>query len=212
MQEIVVEGEKLQLLPQRAIYWQAKSTLVISDLHWGKTAHFRKHGIAIPLNTQQGDEIRLANIIKELDIKRLIIAGDFFHSKANKETESFAHWREMHRDLHIDLIIGNHDILSRSTYEEFNIVVHEEQLKEGPFLITHDCSESDDGYCIHGHLHPALTISRRGHRRLKLPCYCIDNNRMILPAFGSFTGNYKVKQSDHKHLYVIADSEVIQWK
>ena len=45
---IELQGEELILTNKRAMYWAAQKALILSDLHVGKTAHFRKHGIPIP--------------------------------------------------------------------------------------------------------------------------------------------------------------------
>ena len=43
-----IEGEILTFTNARALYWKKENALIISDLHVGKSAHFRKNGIAIP--------------------------------------------------------------------------------------------------------------------------------------------------------------------
>lgn len=212
MLEIEIEGEKIALLPERALYWPAHHTLIVADLHWGKAGHFRKNGIAIPAQAQQHDEIKLASIISKHKVQRLVVAGDMFHSKDNKEVQGFLHWRQSHLQLHIDLVIGNHDILPPKQYEDWNLQQHHDGLKLGPFYIAHDVVENCDGYCIHGHVHPAVRISGKGRNHIKLDCFAADAHRMILPAFGQFTGNHTVYEDDHKHIYVVTDSEVIQWK
>lgn len=202
----------MTLLPERGLYWPSQKTLIVSDLHWGKSAHFRKHGIAIPASTQQQDEVRLAELLRKYHIERLIIAGDLFHSKHNKEVALFAHWRSVHASVHIDLVTGNHDILPEEMYHDWHMQVHTDGLYTGPFYVAHDVPETCGHFCIHGHVHPAIRISRRGHGSIKLCCYCEDEQRLILPAFGQFTGNYILEPSEHKHIYVIADSEVLKWK
>ena len=52
--EIEILGEKLILTNQRVVFWPKESALILSDLHIGKTAHFRKNGIAIPKNIFEG--------------------------------------------------------------------------------------------------------------------------------------------------------------
>jgi DNA ligase-associated metallophosphoesterase len=210
--DITLQGEQITLLPERAIYWPSQKTLIVSDLHWGKGAHFRKHGIAIPTGAQQQDEMRLAELIKQYNTERLIIAGDLFHSHKNSEVELFTHFRNVHEHLHLDLVTGNHDILARTKYTGWDMEVHEEGLHIGPFYIAHDIPETCDVFCIHGHVHPAIRIMRRGHNALKLKCFCIDEHRLILPAFGQFTGTYVLEPAEHKHIYVIADRQVMQWK
>ncbi|RYZ48684.1 MAG: ligase-associated DNA damage response endonuclease PdeM [Sphingobacteriales bacterium] len=214
MLEISLMGEQVRLLPEKAMYWEAKKSLIVSDLHWGKSAHFRKHGIAIPNQTQTGDEIRLASLIRRHRPERLIIAGDLFHSKSNQQVEVFSHFRQAHQSLHIDLVVGNHDILPRETYDAFRLEFHSECLTEGPFCFAHDMIPGKEQFVIHGHVHPALKIKSPGYNQpaLKLCCFAEDRDRMILPAFGEFTGTHVLEAAHFRHLYLVAEQNVIQWK
>lgn len=213
MLEISLQGEQVKLLPEKAIYWPAEKALIIADLHWGKTAHFRKNGIAIPIHTQNTDEVKLANLINRFNVERLIVAGDMFHSRENNEVANFAHWREAHQQLHVDLVIGNHDILPAESYLSNKINVMDEMMDAGPFLVSHDELKEPGKFYIHGHVHPCCSIPATGrNKNLRLPCFCADNNRMILPSFGSFTGSHKVDTAGFKQVYVIADDEVLQWQ
>jgi len=213
MLHIELKGEKMALLPERAVWWEKEKTLIVADLHWGKSAHFRKNGIAIPTQTQANDELRLAKILREQHAERLIIAGDLFHSRSNEQVEVFSHFRQHHQSLHIDLVIGNHDILKDEQYEHFRLTQHKECLNLAPFCIAHDQLNSDH-FVLHGHLHPALKIKSKGYNQpaLKLCCFAQDNQRMILPAFGKFTGTYLLEPGDFEHLYLVAETSVIQWK
>jgi DNA ligase-associated metallophosphoesterase len=212
MLEIVLQGERVGLLPEKALYWGNTHTLIVADLHWGKSAHFRKHGIAIPGNTQRNDEIKLASLIRRYDIQRLIIAGDLFHSKHNSGVDLFEHWRNAHQQLHIDFVTGNHDILPDETYARWNLQLHKVGMDTGPFFIAHNAPQQCTQFCIHGHIHPALRISGKGRTSMKLDCFAQDKQRMILPAFGQFTGNYILEPAEFSHLYLATDNEVIQWK
>ncbi len=212
MLKVRIQGEELHLLPEKAVYWPAKKTLLLADLHWGKSGHFRRHGIAIPGSTQTQDEIRLATLIADYKAERLIVAGDFFHSRQNAETGLFPHWRKVHNHVHIDFVTGNHDILPTSFYHDNQLTVHRQGLTEEPFYIAHDMPATCEQFCIHGHIHPAVRISSKGHSHLKLDCFCVDEHRLILPAFGNFTGNHLLDSSAHRHIYVIAGQEVIEWQ
>jgi len=64
--------------------------LIISDLHFGKTGHFRKSGIAVPQGVYKEDLQRLVSQIQYFQPSQLIIVGDFFHSQLNKELELLA--------------------------------------------------------------------------------------------------------------------------
>ena len=209
--EIELEGEALTLLPQKAIWWPKEKTLIVADLHWGKSAHFRKHGIAVPSGTQTGDEIKLAGLITAFGAERLMIAGDLFHSHNNKDVEVFNHFRSSHREMAMELVTGNHDILPLEQYVRLGLVQHEQCLTVGPFCIAHDDMESAH-FVLHGHVHPGVRLSGRGGQSLSLSCFARDDRRMILPAFGSFTGRYRLDKAAWKHLYIVTENEVIRWK
>ena len=209
MTEILLQDERLHLLPERAVWWPSQKTMILSDVHWGKSAHFRKHGIAIPGATQQQDGLRLAALISNYSAERLIIAGDLFHSRHNKEVDDFTHWRTAHTTLHIDFVRGNHDILTPQQYAPWQFSMHEEALTAPPFYITHDDAQHPTLFTIHGHLHPGIRIP--GMSR-PLPSFCISDRCMILPAFGSFTGCKLMQAAHFRHIYVIGEGKVLQLK
>jgi DNA ligase-associated metallophosphoesterase len=213
MLTIDLQGEKIDLLPERALWWERESTLIVADLHWGKTAHFRKNGIAIPAQSQSKDEMRLAQLLQRTKAERLIVAGDLFHSRSNQQVDLFSHFRSHHEALQIDLVIGNHDILKEEEYLRFHLSLHQECLTTGPFCIAHD-NISSAHFVIHGHIHPALRIKSKGSNQaaFKLCCFAEQENRMILPAFGAFTGTHLLDSKDFSHLYLIAEDKVMQWK
>ncbi|OSZ78645.1 hypothetical protein CAP35_10465 [Chitinophagaceae bacterium IBVUCB1] len=213
MLEISLQGETIYLLPEKAIYWPAQNAIIVADMHWGKTGHFRKHGIAVPVNTQIHDEIRLAEIIRQYSASHLIVAGDLFHSVHNKEVESFGYWRGKHPDLAISLVVGNHDILDEKLYTDWGIALHTDILNIATFTISHDAVTNADGFVLHGHIHPAVKVAHNNNRMgLRLPAFCMDANRMVLPAFGDFTGSKLLEMNNFQHIYVVADTAVIQWK
>ena len=87
-----------------------------------------------------------------------------FHSRENNQVTNFAHWRAAHKELAIDLVLGNHDILARDIYTSNEMTVHEEVLDAGPFLISHDVLESADRFYIHGDnsYYSKLTVNQDG--------------------------------------------------
>lgn len=210
---INLQGETLTLLPQKAIYWQAQNAIIVADLHWGKTAHFRKHGIAIPIHTQEKDEVTLAEVVQQYQPKKLIVAGDLFHSKDNNEVANFKHWRDAHQHIEVHLVVGNHDILTVEKYAALGIIVHQELMHISNFIISHHPIDNPEKFYLHGHIHPSFSIAAKGrNKNLVLPCFCVDEKRLILPSFGSFTGTHKVQASRFENIYVVADNEVIQWQ
>ena len=212
MLEVELKGARLELLPERALWWPERGILILTDLHWGKGAHFRKHGIPIPAASQLGDQQRLSGLIERLRPAQLIIAGDMFHSAHNQEVEAFGTWRSAYSQLDIVLVRGNHDILPESFYTSCRLALQPEMLLAGPLAISHDALEVPGYFNIHGHVHPGIHLHGRGRQRMSLCCFCASEERMILPAFGSFTGNYYINPVDFKQICVIAGTEVLRWK
>jgi metallophosphoesterase superfamily enzyme len=106
-------GQTFWLSAQRCLFWEEQKALIVSDLHLGKTGHFRKAGIAVPQSVYKEDLQRLLDLLHHFNPDRLIVVGDLFHSVANKELELFQRWRLDFSGLKITLVKGNHDILKR---------------------------------------------------------------------------------------------------
>ena len=89
---IELAGEKLELYPERCLWWEKERTLIVSDIHLGKAAHFRKHGIAIPGDVNADNLKRLEALILRHQPDRLLVLGDLFHSSLNAEWHDFRDW------------------------------------------------------------------------------------------------------------------------
>jgi DNA ligase-associated metallophosphoesterase len=187
--EIECCGAHLTLTNQRALYWKGEQMLVLSDLHIGKTAHFRKAGIAIPSQILLNDLKRLQNLIQNFEIKTILIVGDLFHAEVNTDIQTFKDWKVQFESIEWWLIKGNHDRLKWSVYEDLGIKLDNEYNETGPFRFVHDINHcEDDVFCISGHTHPGVLIKGRGRQSIKLPCFQVSKNQLILPAFSEFTG------------------------
>lgn len=186
--EIVLKDEVLILTNKRAIYWKRLKTLILSDMHIGKTAHFRRHGIPISDDVLKNDLNRLESLIGFYKPEQLVIVGDLFHAEANTNMEYFFEWRQGFSFIDFVLIKGNHDRLSDYWMSKLKLIV-KNQHALGPFLFVHDPDETaKNQYLISGHIHPGVSIKGRGRQRIKLPCYTVTERQLILPAFSEFTG------------------------
>lgn len=198
----------------KAIYWENEAALVVSDLHFGKTGHFRKSGIGVPQDLFKEDLQRLFHLVQYFKPKELIIVGDFFHSSYNRETDWFARWRKDHAQLVCTLVMGNHDILHRNWYAEQEIQLIQGIYSKGPFSFVHDWEEdaltaTDSAYIFSGHLHPGIRLNGLGKQSLRLPCFYFGKNRAILPAFSAFTGLAIVSPEAGDAVFAIADHQII---
>jgi len=207
-------GQRLWLSAYRCIYWEEEQALILSDLHFGKTGHFRKEGIAVPQQLYWEDLQRLFAATQHFKPKRLIVVGDFFHSHFNKELDLFSKWRSDLPHLQIDLVMGNHDILGKAWYASQDITLHRDALLLGPFHFMHappqEVNEATLTYCFSGHIHPGIRIRGTGKQSLRFPCFYFTATHCILPAFGSFTGLKLVEANPGEKLFAIVAQEVIE--
>jgi DNA ligase-associated metallophosphoesterase len=203
----------LWLSADRCIFWEEEQTLIVSDLHFGKTGHFRKHGIAVPQTVYKKDLQRLVNQLQHFQPKHLIVVGDLFHSRENKELELFYRWRHDFPDLQITLVKGNHDILQETWYRDFNIHIAEEELHINQFHFRHDIQDglpNGAHYSFSGHLHPGVRINGLGKQSLCFPCFYFTKTYCVLPAFSHFTGTATIRPEAHENVFAIVENKVMQ--
>lgn len=206
-----ISGQNLWLSAQRCIFWEERKALIVSDLHFGKTGHFRKSGIAVPQNVYKEDLQRLVNLLHYFKPEKIIVVGDFFHSHANVELDWFQKWRNDFASLEIILVRGNHDILHDAWYKQTNITVIENELITKPFLFTHEqCEGHEDVYTFCGHLHPGIVLQGLGKQSLRLPCFYFATEYCILPAYSKFTGTALIEPRKNENVFAIVENHLIK--
>ncbi|HJW15784.1 MAG TPA: ligase-associated DNA damage response endonuclease PdeM [Flavisolibacter sp.] len=206
-----LHDQHLWLSAQRSIFWEEQKALIVSDLHFGKTGHFRKSGIPVPQGVYKEDLQRLVNLLHYFKPQKLLVVGDFFHSHANMELDWFKKWREDFSSLQIILVRGNHDILKRFWYQEAGIEVIENELELAPFIFTHErCEDHDTLYTFCGHIHPGIYLQGLGKQALRLPCFYFGANHCILPAFSKFTGTALIEPEPKENVFAIVDNSLVQ--
>lgn len=209
----IIKDQHCWLSPGRCIYWEEEKTLILSDLHFGKTGHFRKAGIAVPAHIYKEDLQRLVEQVQYFQPNQIIIVGDLFHSIANKELELFSKWRESFSSITIGLVKGNHDILKDKDYAAMNMEVHPASWQQGPFSFCHDCDDLEEDaetYAFSGHIHPGIRISGKARQALQFPCYYFTQNYCVMPAFSRFTGIALISPKKKEQVFAIADEQVIK--
>lgn len=207
-----IQDHHFWLSPERCIYWEESNALVLSDLHFGKTGHFRKHGIAVPQAVFKEDLQRLLHQVMHYQPRKIIAVGDLFHSEANKEMELFLKWRNDISHTHFILVKGNHDILHSSFYKEAGIEVAEGLYETDGFGFVHDPAEKPEaftGYTFCGHFHPGVMINGLGKQSLQFPCYYFSKQMAILPAFSKFSGLAMVRKKKTDTVYAIVNNSLV---
>lgn len=201
--------QDFQLLPEHAILWKNTDTLMVSDLHIGKGGHFRKNGVAMPVEVNLENLWKLSGLLMDHKPNRLLLLGDLFHSSFNKEWSQFADMLANFPSLEIILVRGNHDVLPEHHFTKAGIVVVDE-LEEGPFIFSHEPLEKWDGYNLCGHVHPAVRLKGGGRQQLRVPCFYFGEKQGMLPSFGYFTGSHVIRPKKKDQVFVSAEGLVLR--
>jgi DNA ligase-associated metallophosphoesterase len=190
------------------MYWPEQKMLIVADLHLGKIDHLRKHGSALPDLSNAVDYIHLEQNIAEFKPEKLIFLGDLFHSTLNKSWFIFEQWAQR-QPVDFTLVVGNHDIIPVKRFEDLGFSI-EYYLDIAGFSLTHIPEENENLFNLSGHIHPGFKLRGKGRQQIKLSCFYQKANQMILPAYGSFTGNYYIKPEKDEHVYVLTEDSVLK--
>lgn len=182
--EIEFGDEIVKINNQRTIFWEKYKMLILSDVHIGKTAHFRKHGIAVSDEILYNDLKRLNSLIQHYNVNQIIVVGDLFHAGHNINVDMFHQWLLKFKNISFTLISGNHDLgLIKNNNFSFKII-SEKIIDDFRFVHEYDNNTQYKNIC--GHLHPGIFLGNNS--KFKVPCFVKTSNCIFLPAFSLFTG------------------------
>lgn len=196
---LTVMGETCVLRCSGALWLPDHGALVAGDLHLEKASAFAVRGQMLPPYDSRATLDRLAVEIAELDPGVVILLGDSFH-----DSRAIGRMAGGDRDR-LDLLArgrdwlwveGNHD---RRALEQADVAALARlpgrvvgHLSVGGLTLTHEPSPAPRPGEVAGHLHPAVRIVGHG-RSVRRPCFVTDGRRLLLPAFGAFTGGLNVR-------------------
>lgn len=206
-----ISNQNFILLPQKAIFWEEKQTLILGDLHFGKATHFRKNGIALRQSIATNDFDKFNALLAAIKPKQVYFLGDLFHSEYNSEMLDFQEIIKLNSSVKFVLIKGNHDIIKQTHFEKMGIQVVAEWI-EDTFVFTHEPSPKAGFYNIYGHFHPGIRLKGKAKQNLSLPCFYFAKHFAILPAFSDFTGLKILEKRQAEAIYLITDHKVIKAK
>lgn len=184
-------GEEFALASSNAIYWPRESALLVADLHLEKASFYAKHGQMLPPYDSRETLERVTHAIRQTGARRVYSLGDNFHDNAGaSRLEPYAAGMLNALTKVVDWvwITGNHDS-ELSTAEGGTIA---SELDIAGVILRHEAKKGETRPELSGHFHPRIQLAMKA-RRIRRPCAVIANltsgaNRMILPAFGAFTG------------------------
>lgn len=206
------KDQRFILAPEKALYWKERKALLLADLHLGKSGHFRKAGIPVSNQVNNENLKRLRAITDHYNPETIFFLGDLFHSDKNLEWITFSEYRQAYPDIEMILILGNHDFYAVSEYERLGLKCFE-SLSLDKFELVHDVPDislQPDKLYIGGHIHPSVKLKGKGRQSLHAPCFFFSDKKILLPAFGNFTGTHKIKPSKKDRVFPVIDGKVIQ--
>jgi uncharacterized protein len=203
------EYPSLTLLPEGAALLRESATLIVADVHLGKSASFRAQGLPVPEGDSARDFQRLEDLCRKHQAAQLVVAGDLFHAAAGLTQALENALADFIQNLGIpmSLVLGNHDAKIRRL--PLACVPHLDL--EDRFRIIHDPAEADGrSFHIAGHLHPVVKIPDGARTSLHLPCFLFRERTLVLPAFGSFTGGAIVTTGPEDRIFTALRNEVVE--
>lgn len=196
---VQVAGEEVLCDWRGAAYFPAHKLLVISDLHFEKGSSFaRRRQFVPPYDTHQTLQ-RVRRVIDDYEPAALICLGDSFHdaeghqripSEIVEELSALA----VRRDW--IWISGNHDPYAPTNLPGFSA----DEIAVGNLTFRHEPVNGMAEGEVCGHLHPAARITRRG-RTVRRACFATDGFRIVMPAFGVFTGSLNILSPAYEGLF-----------
>ncbi|MFM9850309.1 MAG: ligase-associated DNA damage response endonuclease PdeM [Hyphomicrobiaceae bacterium] len=183
-------GKALVADASGALYWPTERTLIVADLHLEKGSSFAARGIMLPPYDTRQTLQRLAEVIDRFAPQHVIALGDSLHDRNASERIDATNLQMLsilQEDRDWTWITGNHDPEIAPVFGG-RIA---EQLVIGGIRFTHVPGQGRMAPEIAGHMHPAARLSLYGHI-IRRPCFVGNSRRLLLPAFGTFTGGLNV--------------------
>lgn len=181
-------GERLMLDPAGVLHWPAGRLLCVADLHLEKGSAFAAQGRLLPPYDTRETLGRLAPLLRRYRPQRVVFLGDSFHDAEGSARLPHAERAALTHALagtEAIWVAGNHDPVAPVDLPGTAV----EEWRDGPFVFRHvpTAGRPTGGAEVAGHLHPkAMAPTRAGG--VSRPCFVADGYRMLMPAFGAFTG------------------------
>jgi uncharacterized protein len=210
--EITVAGVPLVADLAGALYWPDEGALIVSDLHLEKGSAFAVRGVLMPPYDTAATLESLAAVIARYAVRLVIALGDNFHDgggPARLAATNRAQLLALQRGRDWVWIAGNHD----PEPAEGIGGVFARALALGPLSFRHEPTarrragpggerigagvgetRGETFGEISGHLHPAARIHQRGRTQTR-KCFATDGERLVMPAFGAFTGGLNIRNA-----------------
>ena len=204
-----IELGGIDLLPDLAgaLHVPDFEALLVADLHLEKASSLARRGVHLPPYDTRATLEHLAFSLAAARPKRLILLGDSFHddeAHLRIDAGDIAELARLTYGIDIIWLAGNHDPSPPKALGGY----HAEEIALGPITLRHiPGSLATEEFEIAGHLHPAAALAQRG-RSLRRKCFIGHGRRIVMPAYGSFTGGLSVSAAPFQAIFPDGDFDV----
>ncbi|MEI7447232.1 MAG: metallophosphoesterase, partial [Burkholderiales bacterium] len=163
---VELAGERVRLLPQRALWWPSAATVFVADVHLGKAETFRALGVPVPAGPTELTLRRLGALVDGCAARRLVVLGDLLHARTAHEPATLSAlraWRRERASLDCVLVRGNHDDRAGDPPPDLGIRVVDAPSPLGPFALCHE--PEDDARSVPGPRRETAIDPASGPRR-----------------------------------------------
>ena len=213
-QPIRLGGALLMADMSGALYWPDQQALIVADLHLEKGSAHAVRGHLLPPYDTDETLARLSLVLERLRPRLVVALGDSLHDRGASARLSTAHRASIaafQQSRHWVWITGNHDpeIAPELGGEvAASLRIGDLCLQHAPFGAVLEAEPpSPTGSEIAGHMHPAARLVANGSS-IRRPCFVADARRLVLPAFGAFTGGLNVLDAAFAGLIDAGDMRV----
>lgn len=184
MHDFTFGGHRWQALADRALFWPARSALLVADLHFEKASWYARTGQFLPPFDSDATLARLTALANRTGAKELWCLGDNFHDAAGPtrlNSSAQQALAQLAARLRLVWITGNHDADAGFSGE------HAAEMVVDGVVLRHESQPVETRPELSGHFHPKIRVAT-GMRTISRPCFLRSGNRLLLPAFGALTG------------------------
>jgi uncharacterized protein len=181
-------GHTFEPLPSGGLYWHARKTLLVADLHLEKLSSYAGGGQLLPPYDTAMTLRRLEADLARTGAAEVIALGDSFHRDHGTTTLLEAdrlRLAALTARARWTWLAGNHD---RAPHALGGTCAPTMELCG--LTLVHEPRRGTAGL-VAGHLHPAARVRVDG-RSVRRPCFVQDGRLLILPAYGSSTGSLNI--------------------
>ena len=185
--------------PSGALWWPERRLLVVADLHFEKGSAFAERGSLLPPYDTRTTLDGIERLLRRYAPACVIALGDSFHDRRARSRlldGDRARMQRMTAATDWVWLAGNHDPEPPADLGGRSATV----ITVGPLTFRHTPSPTAAAGEICGHLHPKASVPTP-QRVISCRCFVTDGSRMVLPAFGAYTGGLDVQDPAIRGLF-----------